>query len=68
MLCNHGTLAIVLVIELDDKSHAKQNRRQRDAFVEAVLASAGIPLLRVKASSTYLKSELEPRIRDLMSS
>lgn len=39
---------VVLVIELDDKSHDRQDRQQRDFEVNAVLGHSGIPVLRVK--------------------
>jgi very-short-patch-repair endonuclease len=39
---------VALVIELDDKSHDRRDRQQRDFEVNAVLGHSGIPLLRVK--------------------
>ena len=43
-------LVEVLVIELDDRSHWQMEARKRDAFKDAALASAGVPILRVRAS------------------
>jgi DNA phosphorothioation-dependent restriction protein DptG len=36
-----------LVIELDDWSHARSDRQERDKEVERILQQAGIPLLRI---------------------
>lgn len=43
-----GTLAPVLVIELNDKSHQRPEVQKRDALKTAALAAAGVRLLRVQ--------------------
>ncbi|ACB97400.1 DUF2726 domain-containing protein [Beijerinckia indica] len=48
VILEHHTGRIVLVIELDDKTHARRDRRVRDRFVDDVLNRCAIPLLRVK--------------------
>jgi hypothetical protein len=48
VLADAGTLAPVLVVELDDNSHTQEKVQQRDAFKDAALAAAGLPILRVK--------------------
>ncbi len=40
---------VALVIELDDRSHDRQDRQRRDSEVNAVLRHSGIPVLRVKS-------------------
>ena len=40
----------LLAIELDDITHNRPDRQQRDAFVNTVITSAHIPLLRFTAS------------------
>jgi very-short-patch-repair endonuclease len=52
-----GDTAIRLAIELDDRSHDRKDRRDRDAFVDGALAAAGIPIFRVPAAMTY-----DPRV------
>jgi len=47
------TLRPVCGIELDDRSHERPDRRERDRFVEAVFAAAGLPLVRVPVSAEY---------------
>lgn len=47
------SLATHLVIELDDRSHKRDARQSRDAFVDTVLERAGIKLVRIRAAATY---------------
>lgn len=47
VVCDRGSLRPLLVIELDDASHQRSDRRARDAFVDDVCAAAGIPILHV---------------------
>ncbi len=62
VLAEAATLSVRLVIELDDKSHQREDVRQRDGFKDAALASAGIPLLRVRVARRYNAAELRSLI------
>ena len=42
----------LLVVELDDRSHARPDRQARDAFVNEVLRVAGIPVARFRPGQT----------------
>jgi hypothetical protein len=42
-----------LAIELDDRSHFRADAQKRDAFKDAALVAAGLPLLRVRAAARY---------------
>lgn len=53
VLCDAATTAPCLVVELDDSSHDRPDRRARDAFVDAALADAGIPVLHVRWQRQY---------------
>ena len=68
VLCDPRTLGPVLVIEFDDRSHERTDRQDRDAFVDAVLRAAGLPVLHVPASSGYVTADLSRRIREAMAS
>ena len=48
-----ATTAIRFVVELDDRTHRRRDRRDRDAFVDAALAAAGVPIVRVPAAASY---------------
>jgi len=45
VICKTDDLAIAGVIELDDRSHDRPDRRRRDAFIDEAMGSAGIPIL-----------------------
>jgi hypothetical protein len=61
VLCDPRTSSPLLIIELDDSSHAR--RRDRDEFVDRVLEGARLPLLRVPAKHGYNPGELSEAIR-----
>ena len=58
LLCDPKTLKPVFAIELDDSSHARLDRQERDAFVDEVFAAAQLPLLHVPARPAYNTQEL----------
>jgi hypothetical protein len=60
------TMTPVLVVELDDKSHDKADRRERDKFVNEVLASISLPIMRWPALSSYNMGELTQVLRQKM--
>jgi very-short-patch-repair endonuclease len=57
-----STAAIVAVVELDDRSHDAPSRRDRDAFVDRVLAALGVTILRVRAALSYNIESLRLRL------
>lgn len=67
VLCDPVTMRPKCGLELDDSSHGRPDRRERDEFVEAVFAAAGLPLERVAARRTYRPAELLQLVRPHMS-
>lgn len=53
VLCDPATMEALLAIELDDKSHERPERQERDRFVNDAFAAAGLPLLRVPVQPEY---------------
>lgn len=53
VLCDPGTLAIRAAVELDDGSHQRAARKERDQFLESAMKSAGIPLHRFSVQRGY---------------
>jgi very-short-patch-repair endonuclease len=53
VICDHETLVPKLVIELDDATHQRVDRKLRDEFVDAAFSSAKLQLVRVKAQADY---------------
>lgn len=66
VLCDAQTGRIMAVIELDDRSHQRPDRRRRDAFVDAVMQAAGIPILHVAVSARYNIGNLKADITQLL--
>ncbi len=63
VLADKDTLATVLAIELDDKSHEDEERKERDVEVERILASVGLPLIRIKNQAAYEPEEIVAEIQ-----
>jgi len=53
VVCDSRTLSIVGVVELDDSSHSRPDRIERDRFVDEALGEAGIRVLHVKCQASY---------------
>jgi hypothetical protein len=53
VLADADTTQILLVVELDDKTHKKRDRKKRDCLVDAALTTAGIAIVRVPAAAAY---------------
>lgn len=58
VLCRPGDLSLVAAIELDDASHERADRRERDLLVTAACRAAGLPLLRFPAKASYTAAEV----------
>src|SRR4051812_7248029 len=56
VLCDND-LAPVMAIELDDRSHDDEDREARDRFVDQVLGSVSLPIVRVRAKHAYRLEE-----------
>lgn len=55
VLIEQATSKVVCAIELDDRSHNSKSAQQRDSVKNYALKSAGVNLVRVKASKSYRK-------------
>jgi hypothetical protein len=53
LLCDPKTMKPFLAIELDDASHARPERMERDEFVDRVFKTAKLSLLHVPAQASY---------------
>lgn len=53
VLCDIRTYKPVAAIELDDSSHQRKSRSERDDFVNHICAINGFPLLRVTLQNEY---------------
>lgn len=66
LLCDPQTLKPILAIELDDSSHQRLDRQERDSFVEKVFADAKLPLVRIRVQNTYNTRELAKKFQAAM--
>ena len=58
VLCGRQKVSPLLVIELDDKSHEREDVQERDTAKDTILHAAGLPIFRVPARRTYSTREL----------
>jgi len=52
VLCDKTTLEIKYIVELDDKSHERPDRKERDAFVDSIMAQCKYEIIHVKTDNT----------------
>ena len=62
-----GSMIIVCAIELDDASHRRQDRVDRDEFVDGALAYADVPLIRFEVQPIYSVEEIRDSVADALS-
>lgn len=65
-LCRPSDLRIAGVIELDDSSHSRANRRKRDEFMEEAMDSAGLSFYRFSAKRSYSTEQIRTTIQSLI--
>ena len=67
VLCTNSAVKPVLAIELDDSSHDRPDRIERDAYLDACLECAGLPICHVRCRQAYdveqLAADINARIR-----
>lgn len=59
VICDKAYIKPILAIELDDKTHEKEDRKGRDGEVEQMLKEAGMPLLRFGNNGFFNKEEIK---------
>ncbi|MEP7135519.1 MAG: DUF2726 domain-containing protein [Chloroflexota bacterium] len=62
LVCDSKTMKPFFGIELDDSSHKRNDRQERDEFVESVCQVAGLPLLRFPVQREYNSREIAAQI------
>lgn len=64
VICDRVTCVPLVCIELDDRSHDRPERQTRDAFVDAVFGTVGLPLIRQPAQRGYELPDLRRRLAE----
>lgn len=57
-LVDAATMRVAMAVEVNDASHRRPSRQERDEFVSQSLAQAGVRLVTIRASRTYSADEL----------
>jgi hypothetical protein len=63
LVCTCDTLSPALVVELDDASHERPERRERDDFVDDTLAAARLPILHIPCRAGYDAAEIAAKVQ-----
>lgn len=63
VLCDKNYIEPRLAIELDDRTHEREDRKERDGEVERILSCAELPLLRLENHGQFNSSELSLKIK-----
>lgn len=58
VLCDPATSKVLAAIELDDRSHQRPDRAERDRFVNNLFAANHLPLIRVPVARSYPREQL----------
>ncbi|MCC7160472.1 DUF2726 domain-containing protein [Candidatus Nomurabacteria bacterium] len=66
VLCDRAYIAPKLAIELDDQTHERSDRQDRDHEVERILKSVGVPLLRLGNHGRFDPSDLAQKVKEVL--
>jgi len=66
LVCDSVTMKPLFGVELDDASHKRDDRKERDEFLEAVCKVSGWPLRRLPVQREYNTSEIADRVNLLL--
>lgn len=66
LICDKSNARPLLAIELDDKSHKRSDRHERDIEVERIFKDAGLPLFRLESPGRFAPGELAQKISMLL--
>lgn len=64
VLIGKESYKVICVIELDDSTHSKPNRIERDVEIERMFKEAGIPLARISKFESMTKPEIAKVVTD----
>jgi len=63
VVCNQNPITVKTVIELDDSSHQRSSRQERDNFVDEAFLNAGVPIVHIPVQAYYDKNEIINQIK-----
>jgi len=66
ILCRVSDLCPLLAIELDDKTHGREDRQKRDIFLNEIFAASNLPLIRFPVQKIYRTEDIAKRLNEAM--
>ncbi len=66
VLCDPLTTRPLVAIELDDASHKRADRQERDRFLDRAMEAARLPIVHVRAAGSYEPKAIAQRLFDAM--
>jgi len=66
VVCSASDLAVVGIVELDDKTHERDDRASRDQFVDRTLVDAKIPVIHFSAKKGYSLAEVKAKLAECL--
>ncbi|PSW28707.1 hypothetical protein C9J21_20380 [Photobacterium phosphoreum] len=66
LICKESDLSFLCAIELNDSSHKRKDRVQRDDFIRAACLNAKLPLIEVLAARFYDREKLTNIIENVL--
>jgi hypothetical protein len=62
LLCQPETMKPILALELDDASHNRSDRQERDKFIDRAFKTARLPLIHIPTQRSYSTRALAERL------
>jgi len=59
LLCDAHSVMPIVGIELDDSSHRRKDRQERDRFVDAIFEVSNLPLVHIPVRESYVTKKLQ---------
>jgi hypothetical protein len=66
VIADEHTTAIVLIVELDDRTHRHRDRAARDDFLDRAFAAAGLAVLHISAAANYDVTALRAQLAECL--
>lgn len=64
VLCSPDNLDVICVIELNDRSHNRRHRQDRDSLIEGVCLAAGVPHVSFHSRPAYDATEVRAKVAE----
>lgn len=62
VICDKETLKPLMAIELDDKSHEEESRKERDEFVDALFTDLKFKVVHISVKYSYNVNEIKEKM------